>query len=292
MIPLAKPWFDGKEAKVAAEVINSGMLIQGPIVEKFEKAFAEKIGVKHAVAVNSGSSALLIAQQILKIGLGDEILVPDMTFVSTASSSMYLGARPEFVDINLTDYCIDIAQIEKHITPRTKAIIPVHYAGQSAEMLDILMLADAYDLYVIEDAAEAHLAKYQGECVGGIGDIGIFSFTPSKPMVTGEGGMITTNRVDLAQKARLVRNFYDVSKFEWSGLGFNFRMMDINAAIGLVQLQKLEKAIELRRRIAKTYTDEFSAVEGIIPPATPRDCIFQLYTIRLEGLSISRDTFI
>lgn len=296
IIPLALPWFGEEEPKAASEAIKSKWLISGPLVEKFEKEFAKKIKVKYSVAVNSGSTALLVAQQALGISAGDEVIVPNMTFVSTASSSLYLGARPVFADIELSSYGINPKDIEKRITKKTKAIIPVHYAGQSADMGPIMKIAKKFKLKVIEDAAEAHLAKYRGRFVGGLADIGIFSFTPSKPMTTGEGGMLTTNDFELAKKCKAIRNFCDAGKFDWQELGFNFRMPEALGAIGLVQLKKLERAIEIRRRIARDYNRGLAKVAGIITPYERENKAmnFQLYTIRLDQgkTGISRDGLI
>lgn len=294
-IPLARPWFTEAEATAAANVVRSGWLISGPIVQRFEKEFAKKIGAKYAVAVNSGSSALLIAQQALGIGRGDEVIVPDMTFISTATSSLYLGACPVFADIELSTYGIDPTHIEKHITPRTKAIIPVHYAGQAADMEGVLSVAKKHNLFVIEDAAEAHLATYHGRPVGTFGDIGIFSFTPSKPMTTGEGGMLVTNNEKLARKCRLIRNFHDKGKFEHTDFGFHFRMPEVMGAIGLVQLKKLSAAIKKRRSLAAAYTKAFSRLPLILPTEREVGAMkFQLYTLRLDlaNLTVSRDEFV
>ncbi|KKT28982.1 MAG: aminotransferase DegT [Candidatus Giovannonibacteria bacterium GW2011_GWB1_46_20] len=302
-INLAKPWFDRREPEAAYRVVKSGYLISGPLVEKFEREFAKKIGVKYAIAVNSGSSALLVVQQALGIGRGDEVIVPNMTFISTASSSLYLGARPVFADIEMKTYGIDPEAIVKRIAnlpasrrKKLKAIIPVHYAGQSCDLDPILKIARKHKLFVVEDAAEAHLAEYNGRKVGGIGDIGIFSFTPSKPMTTGEGGMITTNNAELAKKCKLIRNFYDINKFQWHEFGFHFRMPETMGAIGLVQLAKLERAVAMRMSIAHRYTKELNKLGCIVTPyeRTRKDINFQLYTIMLipGALSIDRDKFI
>lgn len=283
-VPLARPWFTDEEAEAARSVVASEWLIAGPKVEEFENRFASQIGVKHAIAVNSGSSALLVVQQALGITRGDEVIVPNMTFISTATSAMYLGATPVFADITLDSYCIDPADIERRITPNTKLIIPVHYAGQSADMSAIQEIADHHNLPILEDAAEAHLAEFDGRKVGSIGEAAIFSFTPSKPMTTGEGGMITTDNDDLAEKCRAIRNFADKGKFEWVSLGFNFRMPEVMGAIGLVQLTKLQEAIERRRSIAAAYNAAFNNVPEIITPwaRTERDINYQLYTIRID----------
>jgi perosamine synthetase len=283
-VPLAKPWFGDEEPQVAYDIVKSKWLIFGPQTKKFEREFAKKIGVKYAIAVNSGSSALLVAQEAIGVLRGDEIIVPDMTFVSTATSSMYLGARPVFSDINLSTYCVDPSDTEKKITDKTKAIIPVHYAGQSADMDEIKEIAREHDLFVIEDAAEAHLSEYKGKKVGNLGDAAIFSFTPSKPMTTGEGGMVTTNNEEIAERARLIRNFGDVDKFKWNYLGFNFRMPEVMGGIGRIQLKKLESAIDLRKKIAKQYNEEFEKISGIITPfvRNENDINYQLYTIRID----------
>lgn len=295
-VPLARPWFTEEEPQAAYDVVKSKWIIFGPKTEEFERQFAAKIGVKHAIAVNSGSSALLVAQAAAGIGPGDEVIVPNMTFISTATSSMYLGAKPVFTDINLSTYSMEPNDIEKHITKRTKAIIPVHYAGQTADMAEILNIAEKHKLIVIEDAAEAHLSEYNGVKCGGIGTMGIFSFTPTKPMTTGEGGMITTNDDELAQRCRLIKNFGDTDKFKWDLLGFNFRMPEVMGAMGLAQLKKLDKAVQLRREIAAKYTEGLKDLDSVIPPYVRKieDINFQLYTIRLnlDSLTITRDGFI
>ena len=296
-VPLSRPWFDEEEPRAAAEVVRSGWLISGPVVEEFERRFGSRLGGVEAVAVNSGSSALLVALATLGVGPGDEVLVPDMTFVSTATAAMFLGARPVFVDINLQNYCLDPKDAERKITPRTKVIIPVHYAGHAADMDEIIELARRNGLRVLEDAAESHLALYRGGAyTGTIGDVGIFSFTPSKPMTTGEGGMIVTPDPDLAARCRLLRNFGDTEKFRWEMLGFNFRMPEVMGAIGLAQLDKLDRAVTLRRAVAARYTEALRDEEAVILPTlrTPEDGNFQLYTVRLrlERLALDRDAVI
>jgi perosamine synthetase len=295
-VPLAKPYFDDAEPEAAMDVVKSGWLIFGPKTDQFEREFAEKINVKHAIAVNSGSSALLVSLAALGIRTLDEIIVPDMTFVSTATACLYLGGIPVFTDINLDNYCIDITEIEKKISKKTKAIIPVHYAGHTADMNEIIEIAKIHGLYVLEDAAEAHLSKYEGKYAGTIGDMGIFSFTPSKPMTTGEGGMIVTNNDLLAEKCRLIKNFGDISKFQWDLLGFNFRMPEVMGAIGLAQLKKLDAAVKMRQNIAHRYDSAFKNEDTIILTRIrgPEDINYQLYTIRfdLKKINISRDDII
>ncbi len=295
-IPLAKPWMDEEEVQAAAKVLRSGWLISGPETEAFELEFAQCHGVKHAIAVNSGSSALLVAQAALGIGPGDEVVVPNMTFISSASSSLYLGAKPVFAEITLDDYCMDPVDLEKCISSKTRAILPVHFAGQSAKLEPILEIAKKYQVVVIEDAAESHLSKYQGRYTGTWGEISIFSFTPSKPMTTGEGGMIVTNNADLARRAKLIRNFGDTGKFQWDILGFNFRMPEVMGAIGRVQLRRLSETVRLRRKIATVYSRAFASIEGLILPFVrcEEDHNFQLYTLRMNPklFRITRDEWI
>jgi len=292
-IPLARPWIGEIEAAGAAEVIASGWLIQGERVALFEQRFAAMVGTEHAIAVNSGSSALLVAMAALGVGPGDEVISPDVTFVSTASAALFLGARPVFVDIELDHYGIDPDRIAAGITENTKVIVPVHYAGHSAQMEPILALARERGVAVLEDAAESHLSRYEGEArTGSLGDMGIFSFTPSKPMTTGEGGMIVTDDSELAEHCRRFRNFGDHGKFDWRDLGFNFRMPEAMGAIGLGQLDRLEEAIALRRAIGKRYNEAFAGPGYIEVPKerTPEDANYQLYTIRvLDGARVARD---
>ncbi|MBI5701739.1 DegT/DnrJ/EryC1/StrS family aminotransferase [Candidatus Saganbacteria bacterium] len=295
-IPLALPWFDEKESEAAAAIVKSKWLIFGKQAETFENEFAELVGAQYAIAVNSGSSALLVSLAAMGIEAGDEVIVPDMTFISTATAAMFLGARPIFTDLELNTYCMNPEDIEKRITPKTKLIMPVHYAGQTADMDPILTVAKKHNLRVLEDAAEAHLSEYKGKKCGTIGEMGIFSFTPSKPMTTGEGGMVVTNDKTLADKSRLIRNYGDTARFQWDLLGFNFRMPEVMGAIGRIQLRKLTKAIELRRKIAQRYTAGFKDEEAITTPSIRNyaDHNFQLYTVRLkiDTLNISRDEVI
>jgi dTDP-4-amino-4,6-dideoxygalactose transaminase len=209
-----------------------------------------------------------------------------MSFVSTASAALFLGARPVFADIEMRHYGMDPGQVERWVSPRTKAIVPVHYAGHSAEMDGILEVARSRGIPVLENAAESHLARYRGgRFTGTLGRIGIFSFTPSKPMTTGEGGMIVTDDDDLADKCRLFRNFGDCGKFDWQTLGFNFRMPEVMGAIGLGQMDRLDEAIRRRREIAARYTAGLRGRDGLVLPAErmPEDANYQLYTIRVLG---------
>jgi perosamine synthetase len=292
-VPLARVWFDEREPQLAAEVVRSGWIIFGPKVEEFERRFAARVGAKHGIAVNSGSSALLVAMAALGVSPGDEVIAPDMTFVSTASSAIFLGAVPRFCDIERTYYGMDPASLERAITPKTKAIVPVHYAGQACELAPILELAKRRGIPVLEDAAESHLAMSGDRYTGALGEIGIFSFTPSKPMTTGEGGMLVTSRDDLADRCRKFRNFGDHGKFDWRDLGFNFRMPEVMGAMGLAQLDKLDESVQRRRANAARYRQLLAACDLVALPAErrPQDHNYQLFTILLsiERLKVSRD---
>ncbi len=295
-IPLARVWFDEREAEAAAAVVRSGWLISGPKVEAFERAFAARLGAKHAVAVSSGSTALLVAMGSLGIGPGDEVLAPDMTFVVTASAALFLGATPRFCDIERRTYGMDARALERALTPRTKLVVPVHYAGQSCELGPILDVCRARGVPVLEDAAESHLATWQGRCTGTFGRAGIFSFTPTKPMSTGEGGMIVTDDEALAARCRRFRNFGDHGKFDWRELGFNFRMAEAMGAVGLVQLEKLEAAITRRRAVAARYRELLAGCDLVTLPheRAATDHNYQLFTVLLDvdRLKVDRDAVI
>ncbi len=293
-VPLARAWFDESEPAAAAEVVRSGWLCQGPKVAEFEEQFAKTIEARHAIAVSNGSIALLVCLQAMGIEPGDEVIAPNMTFISSATAAMVLGAKPVLCDINLTNYCMDVDRLASLITPRTKAIVPVHYAGQTADMGPILDLANKHGLQILEDAAEAHLARYNDDKYAGtIGRMGIFSFTPTKPMTTGEGGMIVTDDDELAAQCRLIRNFGDSGKFQWDLLGFNYRLNEVAAAVGICQLAKLEKIIAMRREKAHRYDQAFADEEAIVIPwrRSIEDINYQLYTIRfrLDLLDADRD---
>ncbi len=245
-IKVAKPFVDEEEVQAVREVLLSGRYVSGPKVEEFEKKFADYIGVKHAVAVNSGTAALHVALASLGIGPGDEVIVPPLTFFSTVSAVLHQNAIPVFADIDLESFCLDPSDFEDKITENTKAVIPVHIFGNAAEMDEILRIADEYNVKVVEDCAQAHGTEYKGKKVGSIGDAGCFSFYATKHMTTGEGGMITTDSDEIAEKAKIIRNHGMVGRDQHVMLGYNYRMSEINAAIGLVQLKKLEKLNEKR----------------------------------------------
>ncbi|WP_290595658.1 MULTISPECIES: DegT/DnrJ/EryC1/StrS family aminotransferase [unclassified Archaeoglobus] len=245
-IKVAKPFVDEEEVEAVKEVLLSGHYVSGPKVKEFEEKFAEYIGIKHAVAVNSGTAALHVALASLGIGPGDEVIVPPLTFFSTVSAVLHQNAIPVFADVDLESFCLDPADFERKITENTKAVIPVHIFGNAAEMDEIVKIAKENDVKVIEDCAQAHGTEYKGRKVGSIGNTGCFSFYATKHMTTGEGGMITTDSDEIAEKAKIIRNHGMVGRDQHVMLGYNYRMSEINAAIGLVQLRKLEKLNEKR----------------------------------------------
>jgi len=290
MIPIAKPIIDEDEISAVTVVLRSGIIAQGRKVEEFEEAFAQFIGTRYAVAVNSGTAALHIALLTHEIGKGDEVITSPFTFIATANSILFTGAKPVFADIEEDSFNIAPDSITEKITPRTKAIMPVHLYGQPCDMKRIMRIAQEHGLVIIEDACQAHGAEY-GKKVGSFGT-GCFSFYPTKNMTTGEGGMITTNDKDIAQKARMIRSHGQRQRYLHEILGYNYRMTDIAAAIGLCQLGKLEKFNNKRIENAKFLTTGLSRIKGLVPPHVRPNAkhIFHQYTVRItQDFSIPRD---
>ena len=261
------------------EVLDSGMLAQGPRVAAFEDAFARLTGVRHAVATSSGTTALHLALLAHGIGPGDEVITSPFTFIASVNSILYAGARPVFADIDEASFNIDPEQVELAITPRTKAIMPVHLYGQACDMDEIIEIARRRGLAIIEDAAQAVGATYRGRPVGSFGT-GVFSLYATKNVMTGEGGMITTNDDDIAEKVRLLRNHGMRKRYEYEMLGYNFRLTDVLAAIGLAQLDRLPEAMRRRRDNASFLSDQ---IESVVTPVIKegRDHVWHQYTIRL-----------
>jgi len=251
MIPVNVPLLGKEEKEAVMKVLDSGMLTQkagkGPMVSEFEKKFANYVKVKHAIAMNSGTAALHAALLALNLKPSDQVIVPSFTFVATASVVLHVGAKPVFVDIDPEIYAMDPLEVKKKITPNTKAIIPVHLFGHPADLDPIKELTKARPIKVIEDACQAHGATYKGRQVGSIGDLACFSFYPSKNMTTGEGGMLTTNDDEIAEAVRTIINHGEKEAYQTVRLGHNFRMPEISAAIGSVQIDKLPKFVEKRR---------------------------------------------
>lgn len=249
-----------------ARVIDNTNFILGPQVTAFENAFAEYVGSAFCVGVNSGTAALHLALMACGIGKGDEVIVPSFTFFATAEAVSVLGAAPVFVDVDPVSYTITAAEIEKAITPRTRAIIPVHLYGQAADLDPIRALAEKHNLHVIEDAAQAHGAEYKGRRVGGLGTAGCFSFYPSKNLgAYGEAGAIVTNDEDLATRLRLLRQHGQTSKYEHAIIGYNFRLEEMQAAVLNVKLPHLDKWNNGRRERAARYNELLSDTGLVLP---------------------------
>jgi dTDP-4-amino-4,6-dideoxygalactose transaminase len=281
MIPIAHPLIGQEEKRAVLEVLESGMLAQGSRVAAFEAAFAQYCGTRHAVATSSGTSALHVALLAHDLGPGDEVITTPFTFVASANVIIYVGAQPVFVDIQPETFNIDPRLVEAAITSRTRAILPVHLFGLPADLDALMEIARRHHLAVIEDACQAHGASYRGQRVGSFGT-GCFSFYPTKNMTTAESGMITTNDDLIADRCRLIRQHGSRQRYRHDTLGFNFRMTELQAAIGLVQLEKLEKFNEQRIANARHLTERLRGVQVPVVPFGSRH-VFHQYTVRVSG---------
>jgi perosamine synthetase len=279
MINIAKPQMGEEEKKAVMEVLDSGMIAQGPRVKAFEEAFANMCGVNNAIATTSGTTALHVALLASGVGNGDEVITSPFTFIASANSILYTGARPVFIDIDPVTFNLNPKLIEAAISPRTKAILPIHLFGLCCDMDPIMEIARKHGLAVIEDACQSHGAIYKGKRVGSFG-IGTFSFYPTKNMTSAEGGMITTDDDVIAEKSRVIRQHGMRRRYYHDELGFNFRMTDVHAAIGLEQLKKLVAKNEQRRANA-TFLN--TNLKGVITPTTPEgyEHVFHQYTVRV-----------
>jgi len=285
MIPIAKPLIGEEEIDNVVKVLKSGMIAQGPRVAEFEEKFAEYVGVDHAVAASSGTTALHLAILAAGIGKGDEVITTPFSFVATGNCILYAGACPVFVDIDPLTYNINPSKIEEAVTDKTRALLPVHLYGQPAQMDEINRVARDNDLVVIEDAAQAHGALYNNEKTGSLGDMGCFSFYPTKNMTTSEGGIITTDNEEIADNARILRAHGEKERYSHVVLGYNFRMTDIAAAIGLSQLKKLDGFNQRRQENAEYLTEHIKEIPGIQHPhvLAGAEHMFHQYTIRVGG---------
>ena len=284
MIPIANPIIEDEEINEVIKVLKSGFIAQGPKVTEFEENFAEFVKTKYAIATSSGTTALHVALLSAGIGPGDEVITTPFTFAATANSVLYTGASPVFVDIDPKTYNIDPEQIEEAVTDNTRAIMPVHLYGHPADMEPVSKIAKDHDLVVIEDAAQAHGAMYKGKMVGSLGDLACFSFYPTKNMTTSEGGMITTQKTEFAEDSRSIRAHGESSRYEHVNLGYNFRMTDIAAAIGIIQLKKLNEFNNKRIYNARYLTENINQMQSIKPPHVQEDVkhVFHQYTIRVD----------
>ena len=286
-IPVASPLFIGNEKKYVDDCMESGWISSaGKYIEMFETGFAEFCGVKHAVACCNGTVALHLALVALGVQQSDEVIVPTLTFVATPNAVTYCGAKPVFVDSESETWNLDPDQVEAKITPRTKGIIAVHLYGHPAKMRELQEIARRHNLFLLEDAAEAHGAMCDGRIVGSLGDAAAFSFYANKIITTGEGGMVVTDDDALAERARLLRGQgMDPNRRYWHPIvGYNYRMMNLPAAIGLAQLEKIDQQLELRSRIAKLYSEHLQEIPGIKWQAeqTWAQHVYWMFSIVLE----------
>lgn len=303
-LPLTQPYLGPEEEAAVLEVLRSGWLVQGPRVAEFERQVAQYVGATHAVATSSCTTALHLALTLLGIGPGDEVLLPSFTFIASANAVRHAGATPVFVDIAAHSYTLDPACLEEALTERSRAIMPVHQLGLAADLDPIAALARRHDLLLLEDAAPALGALYKGQPIGASGNVTCFSFHPRKVITTGEGGLIVTNDETLTDRARVLRahgmSVSDLTRHQASAVvfesyphvGFNYRMTDLQAAVGLEQLKKLPFVLGRRVHLARRYADGFSGIDCIQLPfssrATPHT--YQSYMIELlPNAPTSRD---
>jgi perosamine synthetase len=287
MIPINEPLFDGNEIKYLKQCIDDGWVSsEGPFVKRFEETFSQYIGVKHGVAVCNGTAALEVALAAIDIGEGDEVIMPTFTIISCAIAALRLGARPVLVDSEAETWNMDVSQIEPKITARTKAIMPVHIYGHTVDMDPVMALSEKYKLKVIEDAAEVHGAKYKGKKAGSIGHAGCFSFYANKIITSGEGGMVVTDDAAVAERARSYRNlcFQPGKRFYHTDLGYNFRMTNLQAAVGVAQLEQIDRLINIRRSNALRYTEKLQSIRGIKTPPEKEWAknVYWMYAIELS----------
>lgn len=287
-IPVNEPLLNGNEKKYLCECIDSGWISsEGPFVKQFEDKMSTSVERKYGIAVSNGTAALEVAMQALEIEPGDEVIMPTFTIISCAMAVTKLGAVPVFVDSDLHTWNMNVDEIEDKITPRTKAILLVHLYGLPAEVDKILEVAHKYDLRVVEDAAEMHGQTYKGRPCGSFGDISTFSFYPNKHITTGEGGMIVTNDFELAERCRQLRNlcFRKDVRYIHDEISDNYRFTNLQAAVGLAQLERLDEFIEKKRRMGRYYTEELQSVRGIqlpIPQMAYAENIYWVYGILLK----------
>jgi len=295
MLPYGHQWLDDEDIAAVVEVLRSDWLTTGPKVDEFERAFAEIVGVREAVAVSSGTAALHAAMYAIGIGPGDEVIVPAMTFVASANCVVFQGGVPVFADVDPDTLLLDPAQVEAKITPRTKAIIAVDYAGQPCDYDALRAVANRHGLALVADACHALGGSYKGRPVGSLADLSVFSFHPVKHITTGEGGMITTDDPQLARRMRIFRNHGITTDhrqreqqgswfYEMVDLGYNYRITDIQCALGLSQLRKLPAWVKRRQEIAQRYKAAFAEVPAVRPLGVHAQVshAYHLYVIRFD----------
>lgn len=269
MIPVSEPLLDERALAYVEEAVRTGWISsEGRFIAEFEQEWAKYCGVSHGVAVCNGTVALELAMAALALPAGSEVILPSFTIISCAAAVLRTGCRPVLVDCEADTWCLDVAEVRRRITGKTRAIMPVHVYGHMADMNPLVELAREFDLAIVEDAAEAHGGEYHGRRAGGIGAIGCFSFYANKIVTTGEGGMIVTNDAKLAERARSLRNlaFRREQRFFHTELGYNFRMTNLQAAIGLAQIERIEDHLARKRRMATLYNDRLRGIKGLRLP--------------------------
>jgi len=287
MIPVCEPTIGKEELKNVIKCLKTNWISsKGKYIGIFEKQFSRYCGAKHGITTTSGGSALHLALAALGIGKGDEVIMPTFTMIASAYAAVYTGAKPVFVDSEPKTWNIDVNKIEEKITDKTKVIMPVHIYGHPVDMDKILEIAKEHNLYVVEDAAEAHGAEYKGRKVGCLGDIGCFSFYANKIITTGEGGMIVLNDDEIARNARILKDFAhsEDMRFLHKMIGFNYRITNIQAAIGVAQFKKIEKFIAARRNNAKIYNSYLRKIKGITIPYEEKWAknVYWMYSILID----------
>jgi len=300
-IPLFKIYWDEEDVGMVKEVIQRGMSWAiGPNIEKFEHMLSEYVGTKHALVFNSGTSALHAILLAYGIDQGDEVIVPSFTFIATANAPLFVGAQPVFADVEDKTYGLNPDDVETKITPRTKAIIPVHYGGCPCLIEELTEIAKKHRLLLIEDAAESLGAAVDDKKVGSFGNAAILSFCSNKVISTGEGGAVVSDSAEIYERLKLIRshgraetdNYFSSTKYmDYVTMGYNFRMSDITAALGIAQLRKIDKIIKMRRAIAKKLSEKLSPIPEIEVPISPEGFfhVYQMYTIRVKGGQVKRD---
>ncbi|MFC2058769.1 DegT/DnrJ/EryC1/StrS family aminotransferase [Chloroflexota bacterium] len=287
MIPVCEPFLGNKELEYVLDCLRTNWISsKGKYIEQFEESFADYCNCKHGISTTSGTTALHIALASVGIGPGDEVIIPTFTMIATAFAIIYTGAKPVLVDCDPETWNIDVTKIEERITSRTKAIMPVHIYGHPCDMDPVLEIAKENNLLVIEDAAEAHGAEYKGRKMGGIGDIGCFSFYANKIITTGEGGMVVTNDEKIAEKARMIKDLAHApqKRFVHTDIAYNYRMTNIQAAIGIAQFEMIEEFIDKRRAHAYLYNELLKDIRGItLPPEKDwARNVYWMYSILVE----------
>jgi perosamine synthetase len=295
MIPVCEPLTGGKELEYVTDCLKENWISSaGKYISRFEEGFSAYCGAKYGIATSSGTAALHLALAALGIGRGHEVILPAFTMAACAFAVLYTGAKPVLVDSEPGTWNMDALEIEKKITAQTRAIMPVHMYGHPCDMDAILSIARKHDLFVVEDAAEAHGAAYRGRMAGGIGDVGCFSFYANKIITTGEGGMVVTNDGKVADRARRLKDqaFYRERRFLHSEVGFNYRMTNVQAAIGLAQFEQIDRFVEMRRRNACMYNGLLRGTPGLILPVEKGWArnVYWMYGIVIEDeFGMSRD---